>query len=885
MWKQVRAFLIRVAGPLHKARRDRELAEEIESHLQLQTEDNLRAGMTPESARRSALVRFGGVEGMKEEYRDRSALPLLETVAQDLRYGLRTLRKNPGFTAVAGLTLGLGIGGCGAMYAYIQQLVLSDNPYPDPGSLVVVQEVDPLDAGSNRGVSGHAFLDVKKDSQTFADIGGYETDGFVLMSNDRLPILDGAVVTPNTFEILGVKPLRGRVFREDEARPGQDQVVLISERAWKRYFGARNDLIGSSIDLGRKLYTVVGIMPQGFWRERDVWIPLPLNPAGAGRMRTWARLRSPGAHGPAQAELDVLSARLARDHPETQGTWKLTVLDPFAMSAGERGIVGAVLVAPVALVLLIACVNVAHLQLGRSSQRTREMAVRLAIGASRRRLTRQLLTESLLLAAIGGTLGIVFASWGTKAISAYLPPGSVELIGRLTLDGGALLFLMLLSAASTVLFGLFPALRVSALSPSTALKEGSRHTAPTSFRNWLVVSELAFTTMLLVGTGMMVLLVRQMTHTDMGFDERNLWTARLSVRGPMRTDPAARRNWAASTLEQVRAVAGVTSAAIANELPLLGGDKRRYEPVGETVAGERLQAEYRAVSPGYLETLRLPLRQGRALQDHDHEGSVPVVLVNEAMARRLFPQGALGQRLRVLSDDIAAGAQPMGDVREVVGVVADERQTPIDALPAPPIAYVPFRQDPIAPLSLVVRTQGPPDAVARAILDRINAPSAELIVQSVFVFERAIQDRIRARSFLPISMAVFAAFGLVLSAVGLYGTASRAVGQRRQEFGIRQALGARAADVVTLVLGQTARGSAIGLAIGATASLAAATLLLKVLDPRERSAFGAELLSASEVLLVALAAAMVLLAVTLIATYLPARRASSVDPVAALRYE
>jgi hypothetical protein len=338
-------------------------------------------------------------------------------------------------------------------------------------------------------------------------------------------------------------------------------------------------------------------------------------------------------------------------------------------------------------------------------------------------------------------------------------------------------------------------------------------------------------------------------------------------------------------LEQVRAVAGVTSAAVANELPLLGGDKRRYEPVGEAVAGERLQAEYRAVSPGYFETLRLPLRQGRAWQDHDHEGSVPVVLLNEAMARRLFPQGALGQRLRVLSDDTAVGAQPMGDVREVVGVVADERQTPIDAMPAPPIAYVPFRQDPIAPLSLVVRTQGPPDAVARAILDRINAPSAELVVQSVFVFERAIQDRIRARSFLPVSMAVFAAFGLVLSAVGLYGTASRAVGQRRQEFGIRQALGARAADVVTLVLGQTARGSAIGLAIGATASLAAATLLLKVLDPRERSAFGAELLSASEVLLVALAAAMVLLAVTLIATYLPARRASSVDPVAALRYE
>jgi putative ABC transport system permease protein len=888
MPKTVRAFLIRLGGLLRKEQPERELQEEIESHLQLQIEDNLRSGMTPERARQSALVAFGGVEATKEAYRDRRSMPLLETVAQDLRYGLRTLRKNRGFTTVAALTLALGIGGCGAMYAYIQQLVLADNPYPDPGSLVVVQEVDALDPGSNRGVGGRAFLDVKNDSQAFADIGGYTTDGFVLMSSDQLPILDGAVVTPNTLQVLGVKPLLGRVFLEEEGRPGNDQVVLISERAWRRYFGGRPDIVGSTVDLGRKLYTVVGVMPQGFWRERDVWMPLALAPAEAGRMRTWARLRSAGGHGPAQAELDVLTARLARDHPDTQTTWKLALFDPFAMSAGERGIVGAVLVAPVALVFLIACVNVAHLQLGRNSQRSREMAMRLAIGATRGRLTRQLLTESLLLALLGGGLGIVFASWGTRAISAYLPPGSVELIGRLRLDGGALLFLMLLSAASTALFGLLPALRVSALSPSTALKAGSRHTAPPSFRNWLVVSELAFTTMLLVGTGMMVVLVRHLTHTEMGFDEKNLWTARLSLRGPIRYDPAARRNWSAAMLEQVRSVPGVASAAVANELPLLGGEKRRFEPFGESDVPEAaLQAEYRAVSPGYFDTLRIPLRQGRAFQDHDHEASVPVVMINEAMARRLFPARALGQRLRILGEDDAVGAGPVSpaDVREVVGVVADERQTPIDALPAPPIAYVPFRQDPIAPLSLVVRTQGPPDAVARAILDRINAPSPELVVQSVFVFERAIADRIRARSFLPISMAVFAVFGLVLSAVGLYGTASRAVAQRRQEFGIRQALGARAADVVTLVLGQTARGGAIGLAIGAAGSLAAAALVLKLLDPRERSAFGAELLSASEIVLVAAAAAMVLSAVTLMAAYLPARRASSVDPVAALRYE
>jgi putative ABC transport system permease protein len=789
---------------------------------------------------------------------------------------------------VAAATLALGIGGCAAMYAYIQQLILFDNPYPDLDSLVVVQEVDSLDPRSNRGITARAMAALVDEDRSFEDVGGYTTDGFVLMANDELPILEGALVTPNIFAILGVQPVLGRVFLEEEGRPGRDNVVVISERAWKRYFGARAEIVGSTIDLSRKLYTVIGIMPDGFWRERDVWTPLGVAPADAGRMRTWARLKTPNRHQQAQAELDVVSERLARDEPQAQGTWKMALLNPFERSAGELGMLGALVVAPVALVFLIACMNIAHLQLGRDTQRSREMAVRLAIGATRLRLTRQLLTESLLLALLGGALGIVFAFWGINAIGAYLPAGSLERIGRLELDRNALLFLMLLSAASTVVFGLLPAVRVSGLSPTTALKEGSRHTSRTSFRNGLVISELAFSMMLLVGTGMMVVLVRHLTHTDMGFDEGNLWTARLSLRGPLRSDDAARRNWSAMMLERVQALPGVTSAAVANELPLLGGDKRRFEVPGQTLADDTtLQAEYRTVSPTYFETLRLPLRQGRTFHHGDREGSIPVVIVNETMARRFFPEGALGSQLRILPEDNSLGARPdsAADLREVVGVVGDERQTPIDALPAPPIAYVPYRQDPIAPLSVVVRTQGSPDTVARAILDRISAPSPELILQSVFVFERAIGDRVRARRFLPLSMAVFAAFGLVLSAVGLYGTASRAVGQRTQEFGLRQALGARAADVFRLVLGQSARGGAIGLAVGAAGSLAAATLLLRVLDPRERSAFGTSLLSASEILMVGLGAATLLIAVILMATYLPARRATRIDPMTALRYE
>jgi putative ABC transport system permease protein len=341
-------------------------------------------------------------------------------------------------------------------------------------------------------------------------------------------------------------------------------------------------------------------------------------------------------------------------------------------------------------------------------------------------------------------------------------------------------------------------------------------------------------------------------------------------------------------LEQVQALPGVASAAVANELPLRGSEQRLFEAVGETPSADgTLQAEYRVVSPAYFETLRIPIRQGRAFDARDREGSIPVVIVNQSMARRLFPAGALGRQLRIVPEDAASFARrdSAAGLHEVVGVVADTRQTPIDALPPPPIAYVPFRQNPIAPLSLVVRTQGPPDSVARAVLNRISAPSPQLILQSVFVFERVIRDRVRARSFLPVSMAVFAGFGLFLSAVGLYGTASRAVVERTREFGIRQALGARGADLLRLVLGQSALGGAIGLTAGAAGSLAAARLLIRALDPRERSAFGADLLRTSDVVLVAAGAATLLIAVILMATYLPARRATKVDPMTTLRYE
>ena len=809
----------------------------------------------------------------------------MTTLLQDIRFGARVLLKNRGFTIIAVLTLALGIGGCAAMYAFLDQTVLRGQPYPDLDSLVVLEESDPLNPNSTRGVSISAIRALLAEGSAFEDIGGYQGDGFAVAYDDDLQILNGALVTPNTFEFLGVKPLLGRALQERDAQPGNDDVVVLSERTWRRYFGARPEIVGSTIELSRKLHTVVGVMPEGFWRGRDLFAPFR-PPSDASRVRTWARLRQLDVAQQAQAELDVISDRLARDHPETQGAWRLTLRDPFELSGGQLGMLAAFVVAPVGLVFLIACVNIAHLQLGRDLERSREMAVRRALGAGRLRLVRQLLTESLLLALLGGSLGIAFASWGLNAIEAYLPAQLFEPIGSLELDPQALWFLVLLSALSSILFGLLPAVRASELRPAMMLNQGAgRHTSRTSFRNLLVISELTLSMILLAGAGMTIVLVHALISPELGFDEKNLWTARVSLRGPALSGDAPRRNWSTSALEQVLATPGVVSAAFGTELPFTGSERRRLElPARSVSPPAETQVEFRAVSPGYFETLGIALRMGRVFQDNDREGGNPVVIVNETLARQYLTEGVLGKRLRFpREEDPAENAPPV--LREVVGVVADVRQSPISGLPPPPIAYVPYRQEPKSPVSLVVRTSSPQAAQARTVLESINAPSQEIFVQSVWSFERQIDALVRTSRFIPVSMAVFAGFGLLLAAVGLYGTTSRAVAQRRQEFGIRQALGARASDVFRLVMRQSTAGGAVGLALGAAGSFAAARLFMAVLEPQERAALGFDLVDASELLVAGLAAATLLIAVILLATYLPARRATKIDPMTALRYE
>ena len=795
---------------------------------------------------------------------------------RDLADAVRALRRNPGFVAVAAVTLGLGIGGCAAMYSFTRQLIFVDYPYPNLDSLIEVGEADKRNPGAIRGLPTDAFFQLRENGRFIEQIAGYNTDGFIAAGDEGVQILEGVLVTPNVFGLLGVPPFHGRVFSENDLGSAQGDVVVLGESAWRRDFGGSPDIVGSTVILNRTAYTVVGVMPASFWPGRDLWVPLDVSPGEAQRLRTWARLTDASARDRARAELETLSRNLAQGRGDPESMRELTLRSPFERSGGRVVVLLLIAAVPVALVFLIACVNIAHLQLGRDLQRRREMAVRLAIGAGRGRLLRQLLTESALLALLGACIGAVIASWGLDAIAAYLPATTTARLGGLTLDAEAVLFLAGLAAVSVVVIGLVPALRVSSLNLTSTLNEGARgQTSRSSFSTWLIASELACATLLLLGTGMMVLLAQHVSRVDLGFDQTNLWSARFSMRGGL-ANPDARRAWAARSLEQVRGLPGVSFAAISTELPFTGGERRLVETPEHTPSA----VEYRAVSADYFEMLRTPVLLGRGFGSQDREGAAPVVIVNETLARQLFSSDALGKNLTVLAEDGGAAR----DVRRVVGVVADIRQR-ISGNPPAPIAYTPFRQDPMAPLSLLVRSSSDLNALGRAVLDELEAPSPDLIVLSSFAMERRVREQMLSHQFLPATMSLFALFGLVLAGVGLYGTASRAVAQRTREIGIRQALGAKASDVIRLVLSRGGQGAATGIALGAIGAWGAIKLFLSSLEPHERSAIGVDLLTRFDVAAAVFGSSALLLLIVFAATWIPAATAIRIAPAQALRHD
>jgi predicted permease len=807
-------------------------------------------------------------------------------LVQDVRHAARRLAKTPGFTAVAVGVVAIGIGANTAVFSVVNATLLAPGPYPEPERLVRVWEsnlaqgepIDPLPPAS--------FAAYRDETGVFETLGA-RRDGFYNLTGAGEPeALLSDRYSADYFKALGVRPLLGRTFTSEEDRPGHDQVVVLSQGLWQRRFGGDPAMLGRSITLDGRPYTVIGVMPDDplSGGRVQLWTPLALDPALAGDhrrrfLRVVGRLKPGLTQADAQAALSRVAARLERDHPDTHGGWTVLAEPIDERTVGDIRPALRVLTAAVALVLLMACANVANLLLVRASTRERESAVRVALGASRARLLRQSLAESLLVAGVGGALGVWLAVAGVDLLLGLFPThlGNVAIprLQEIPIDVRVLGYSLVLALASGALFGVLPALRASAIDPADSLREGARTTSGAArgrLRSLLVAGEVALALVLTSGAALMLHSLARLSKGDLGFDPHNVLTARLTL-PEARYDQAGQRRFVARALEQIRALPGVEAVGATTFLPLSGwhGDRAfAVEGQAPPPPGREPHADWRIVGGDYFAALRTPLRSGRAFAATDTETSPRVAIVNEAFVRRFLPDGpALGRRLdyRVRTDAEAP------QWREIVGVVGDVRHHGLVREPVPEV-YLPYDQEPLFLVALAVRTAGEPLALAPALRQAVWQVDKDQPVGYVLSLERMAGETMALHRTSAATLVVFTVVALGLAALGLYGVLSYTVSQRTREIGVRLALGARRRDVLGMVMGQGLRVAGVGLAAGLLASLALTRLLSSLL-------FGV-----SPYDVPTLSAVVAVLAVTAaLASALPALRATRVDPLTAFRCE
>ena len=858
-------------------RREEELQAEIRSHLRMAIKDRVERGETPEQAEAAARREFGNEALVKEVTREMWGWVWLRQLGQDLRYGLRTMRREPGFAAVAVLTLALGIGANTAIFSVVNAVLLRPLPYRDPARLVTV-----LHDGW-KPVAPANFLDWREQTGSFESIAAAQLWGLTLTGLDRPEQLEVLQTSPEMFHLLGVDAALGRTYGAGEDQPGRDHVVVLSHGFWQRRFGGARDVVGRQVTLDGETYTVVGVMPPEFqfapfWATHaEAWLPLNLgkrvNDRRGQSLRVFARLKPGVTLTQAQAEMEAVNRRLAEQHPsENEG---LTVaVDPL-----HEKVVGSsrpallIILGAVGFVLLIACANVTNLMLAKSAMRQREIAVRIALGAGRWRVVRQLLTESLLLAVAGGGAGLLLAYWSNTALAA-LGPDTLPRVRTASLDPNVLLFTLGLSVCVGLLFGLAPALRSTKSDLTESLKSraqgsarGRRHER---VRQLLVVGEVAVSLVLLVGGGLMMRSFLRLTSVDPGFDPHGVTTATVRLAGPRYATQEQRATFFQRLTTQLGTLPGVKSASAINHIPL-GGDVWTF---GFTVEGrpappdaERPGAVYRVVRPDYFRAVGAALLKGRDFTERDDASSIGVVIVNEALARRQWPgDEPLGKRI------VLNGESPKS--REVVGVVKDLKQGEWASQPQPEM-YLPHLQDSSArSMTLVVRgAQGAPELgpELRRVVWEIDR---DLPVSQVRSMDEVVAESVGQQRFNTLLIGLFAATALILASVGVYGVMSHAVAQRTHEIGVRMALGARGRHVLGMVIGQGLVLTLVGLAVG----LAGAMALMRVMNSLLYE------VSATDPLVFGGVAAVLLLT-ALVACYVPARRAMKVDPVIALRHD
>lgn len=880
--------------------REHEIVEELSQHLEDQYEQNLRGSTTEAEAYRAVLLSLDESKLLGPELKRVERRVEQEPVAlgverknhmfgdlgQDLRYGLRMLMRSPSFTTIAVLALALGIGANSAIFSVVNTVLLRPLPYKNPDALMMLWEEATHLGFPQNTPSPAEFGDWRDQNTVFEGMAAMAQNNFNLTGAGEPERFDGRRVSANLFALLGVEPQLGRAFRPEEDQPGT-RVVVLGYGMWQRRFGGDASIIGRALTLNGESYTVIGVMPRSFqgipsfdnWKDQ-LWVPIAFSPEEATQrgnhfLEVIARLKPGVTQQKAQAEMDTIAARLAQLYPQDNLRIGVIVKPLHEQLVGNIKAALIVLLGAVGFVLLIACANVANLLLARAAVRQKEIALRLALGANRSRLTRQFLTESLLLATLGGAVGLLFSVVGINILKRFIPD-SISQAQAIGLDGKVLIFTALISLVTGAIFGLAPASQASNFNLNDTLKEGGRDSGASRrgnrIRNLLVIGEVAISFVLLIGAGLLINSFLHLRNLDPGFRADHLLTMKLVLPELKYPDKQRRAPFYEEVLRRVGSLPGVESVAFAGNLPFTyNGDSVFVSVEGrpDPAPDQQVDVVTRVVSPGYFSTMKIPLVQGRDFNDQDKVDTAQMVVITEKTARHFWPgENPIGKRIKPGS---SASQSPW---REVIGVVKDVRQNDFIAEPKLQM-YLAYRQtNAFAPNALVVRTRVDPLSLGSTVQRTIWDVDKDQPVSDINTMENIVSAAVARQRFSMMLLGVFATLALVLAAVGIYGVMSYSVAQRTREIGIRMALGAQRSDVLKMTVKQGLKLVGFGLVIG----LAVAFVLTRVMASL---LFG---VSATDPLTF-LSISAVLLAVAVLASYIPALRATKVDPMVALRYQ
>jgi predicted permease len=869
----LRVFIHRLRGLFLKRKLEQELEEEIRAHLEMQIADNLRRGMSANEARAAALRKFGGVEQVKESYRERRGLPVVDSTLQDLRYGVRMLAKQRSFTVVAVLTLALGIGANITIFSVVNAVLLRPLPYPDAERLVILWSAAPAQNIGERASAYANVADWREQNKSFEDIAVFDPTVVTLTGGAEPEQVMSVRSSANRFKLMGIAPMLGRTFTADEEQQ-KVRVVVLSHGLWQRRFGASPNVLGQKLEIDGVSSEVIGVMPQDYTSgtETPIWEPHTLFPdweaqkvqRGTGSWQVVGRLEPQVSLAQAQTEMNIIAQRLEQAYPDAnKGLGVNLVPLQLQYTGSDVRLALWMLFGAVFLVLLIACTNVANLMLARGIAREREMAIRMALGAGRGRLIRQLLTESALLVMLAGALGLLIANWGIRAVLSFSPANLPRLDG-VVIDAKVLAFTTIVSLLTSLLFGLAPALKISQTQPGAVLK-GSRRASG----GLLVIIEFGLAVLLLAGAGLLLRSFSKLQAVDPGFNPAPVLTLQLT---PARNSTADQwRVFYQQVSERIAALPGVETVGMTSEIIISGNPDGLITLEGaapDNSATARIPFRRDVISESFFQTLSVPLRKGRFFNAQDNQAAVPVTIINETMARRFWPgEEALGKRFKL------GPAQSNSRWLTVVGVVGDMRRQNLESQPIAQI-FLPYLQNLQRRLILLIRTTGEPTQLAPLARNEIRAIDKTVLVSGNSTLESLLARNVAQRLFQTRLLTLFSVLALLLTAVGIYGLMHQSVALCTREIGTRMALGAQPRDVLLMVIGHGLRLALYGIGIGLLAAFAITRVLSGLL-------FGVTATDPATFI----AAPLVLLLVALLACYLPARRAAKVDPLRALRSE